>query len=128
MGGSGFIGKTLIQTLISRGHTITILTRAIKQASSLRHGVVFFEGNPTHPGPWQEELRTHDAVINLAGASIFRRWTKKAKKTILESRVLTTRNIAAALTEGKDRVAHFLKRMRFWTSRLRRAMIFSPTS
>lgn len=108
MGGSGFIGKTLIQTLIDRGHTVTILTRAVKQYVSLPQGAVFFEGNPTCPGPWQEELRTHDSVINLAGASIFRRWTKKAKKTILESRVLTTRNIATALNEGKGRVAHLL--------------------
>jgi uncharacterized protein (TIGR01777 family) len=108
LGGSGFIGKTLIQTLTRRGHTVTLLTRAVKQDASLPHGVVYFEGNPTRSGPWQKELRTHDTVINLAGTSIFRRWTKKAKKTILESRVLTTRNIAAALEGGKSRVAHLL--------------------
>ena len=108
LGGSGFIGKTLIQTLTRRGHTVTLLTRSVKKDVSLPHGAVYFEGNPTLSGPWQADMRTHDAVINLAGATIFRRWTKKAKKTILESRVLTTRNIAAALEGGKGRVAHLL--------------------
>ena len=97
MGGSGFIGKTLVEALTHRGHTITLLTRAVKKDTLLPEGVVFLEGNPTCPGPWQDELKKHDAVINLVGASIFRRWTKTAKKNILESRVLTTRNIADAL-------------------------------
>jgi len=101
MGGSGFIGKSLVQTLTGRGHTITLLTRAIKKDVFLPNSAVFFQGNPTSPGLWQDELRKHDVVINLVGASIFRRWTKKAKKTILESRIQTTRNIASALESGK---------------------------
>ncbi|MCJ7581139.1 MAG: TIGR01777 family oxidoreductase [Candidatus Aminicenantes bacterium] len=102
MGGSGFIGKTLVQTLTGRGHTITLLSRAVKKDVSLPSGAVFFQGDPTSHGLWQDELRKHDVVINLVGASIFRRWTKKAKKTILESRIQTTRNIASALEPGKE--------------------------
>jgi uncharacterized protein (TIGR01777 family) len=40
-------------------------------------------------------------VINLAGASIFTRWTEEAKKAIRESRMLTTRRLVEALQGGK---------------------------
>ena len=39
-------------------------------------------------------------VVNLAGASIFTRWTAAAKKLIRESRILTTRNVVDALPAG----------------------------
>lgn len=105
LGGSGFIGKTLVQKLTRGGHTITVLTRALKKDISLPAGAVFFEGNPLFSGPWQDELKKHDAVINLAGASIFRRWTKRAKDIILESRIQTTRNIVSALESGRGKVS-----------------------
>ncbi len=108
IGGSGFIGATLVQTITHKGHRITLLTRSVKKETSLPQGAVFLEGDPTRPGPWQDELKKHDAVINLAGASIFRRWTKKAKMIILESRIHTTRNIFAALEAGKGKVTLLL--------------------
>jgi len=47
-----------------------------------------------------------DAVIHLAGESVVGRWTGEKKKAIRESRVLGTRNLAAALaqSEAKPRV------------------------
>jgi len=47
-----------------------------------------------------------DAVIHLAGESVVGRWTDAKKKAIRESRVLGTRNLAAALarSETKPRV------------------------
>jgi hypothetical protein len=45
----------------------------------------------------------HDWIINLAGASIFARWSKSHKKEIFESRVLTTRNLVTALAAGDRR-------------------------
>ena len=43
-----------------------------------------------------------DAVVNLAGKSIFRRWSKSYKKEIYDSRILTTRNVVDALPTDRS--------------------------
>ena len=35
---------------------------------------------PVFPGPWQDELANQDTIVNLAGVSIFSRWSKSKKK------------------------------------------------
>ena len=45
----------------------------------------------------------HDWIINLAGASIFTRWSEAHKQEIFTSRVSTTRNLVAALAAGDRR-------------------------
>jgi uncharacterized protein (TIGR01777 family) len=45
----------------------------------------------------------HDWIINLAGASIFNRWTAAVKKAVYDSRILTTRNLLKALAAGDRR-------------------------
>ena len=94
-GGTGFIGRALVEHLVAAGHQITVMGRSAtsSQEENPRH----LQGNPVYPGPWQEELCRHEAVINLAGASIFCRWTPANRRKIRDSRVLTTRNIVNAL-------------------------------
>ena len=48
-------------------------------------------------GKWQNGLGDYDVIINLAGASIFKKWTKKNKNIIRESRIITTNNIVDGL-------------------------------
>jgi uncharacterized protein (TIGR01777 family) len=100
-GGTGFVGTFLTQDLTSQDHQVTILTRAVKPGRTLPAGAAFLEGNPLQPGPWQKSVPEHEVFINLAGASIFSRWTGTAKKEIHESRILTTRNLVTALAERK---------------------------
>jgi hypothetical protein len=45
----------------------------------------------------------HDWIINLAGASVFTRWNAARKQEIYDSRILTTRNLVAALAAGDRR-------------------------
>jgi hypothetical protein len=99
-GGTGFVGKTLAPALIRSGKEVTILTRSAKGELT---GVDWVEGDPTQRGGWQERVKGHDLVINLAGASIFSRWTEKTKKTLRESRILTTRHIVEAMEGGKGK-------------------------
>ena len=102
-GGTGFVGTQLTSRLIQEGHEVTILTRSLKGAKEAPSGISYLEGDPTKRGPWQEAIKNHDGVINLAGASIFSKWTEEHKKAIRESRVNTTRNIVEGIPSHPDR-------------------------
>ena len=96
-GGSGFVGSNLAKLLLSSGHQIVAICRSEPQHQFDRENYRFVAADTTGRGPWQKELADADAVVNLAGATIFRRWTKKYKKQIYDSRILTTRNVVEAL-------------------------------
>lgn len=102
-GGTGFIGGHLRKNLLSAGHRLTILTRSAGQSSL--PGVAYLQGDPREPGPWQEIAAGHEAIINLAGASIFRPWTERNKHLVRDSRIRTTANIVAALASGSSSVS-----------------------
>jgi len=95
-GGSGFIGSRLASALAGRGDEVAVLTRSAKGRTA-GPGISFIEGDPLRPGDWQRDAAAADAVINLAGASIFGRWTRRRKRAILESRTSTTENVVSAL-------------------------------
>lgn len=101
-GGSGFVGRALVGHLTASGHQVTVLSR--KAAAPTAIHAQLCQGDPTKPGPWQEEMRAHEAVINLAGASIFCRWTPANRRSILDSRIISTRNIVNALATPGARV------------------------
>ncbi len=90
-GGTGFVGTHLTTRLLRDGNEITIVTRSPNKPQA--KGIVYLQGDPTRKGVWQEAVGNHDILINLAGASIFDRWTEGYKKTMLESRLDTTRNL-----------------------------------
>lgn len=96
-GGTGFVGSYLAKRLEASGHEVSILTRFAKRAADRFPRAALIEGDPKKPGPWQRSVSESDAVINLAGTSILTVWTDAARKSILDSRVLTTRNIVDAL-------------------------------
>ena len=103
-GGTGFVGTYLTNKLVEEGHQLTLLTRRIRQDRPLPSGADYLEGNPTQKGSWQDHVADHEVVVNLAGTSIFRRWTTSAKRAIRESRLLTTQNLVDALSsrQGMD--------------------------
>ena len=103
-GGTGFVGTGLIPRLVADGHRITVLTRSQKKAKAASSNISYLTADPTQKGPWQEAIKDHDVLINLAGASIFdSRWTADYKLLLRESRIKTTRNLVAGIPEGRDR-------------------------
>jgi uncharacterized protein len=96
-GGTGFVGTQLTSHLIKDNYEVTILSRSAKPTGEIPKGISYLQGDPTQQGSWQEAIKNHDAVINLAGASIFAKWTEEHKKAIRESRVSTTRNIVEGI-------------------------------
>ena len=107
-GGTGFVGSFLTGRLAEAGHQVTILTRSKQDGRAVPQGVSLLAGDPTIPGDWQQKVADHDAIINLAGESIFNRWTTKTKGLIRQSRILTTRNIVQALCSRKGAATELL--------------------
>lgn len=99
-GGSGFIGRRLVQVLLEQNHTVQVLSRdpattAKTLASSPRLGTAGY--NPLDPTSWADKLQGSDGVINLVGAPLAGvRWTPERKAEIRRSRV----EVTAALVQG----------------------------
>ena len=106
-GGTGFVGKQLTSRFLQEGNEVTILTRSLKESGPTPRGIVYLQGDPTQKGPWQEAISGHDVIINLAGASIFSRWSDEYKKLIRDSRVFTTRNIIEGIPSKPDQRVTF---------------------
>ncbi|MFW6236126.1 MAG: TIGR01777 family oxidoreductase [Desulfovibrionales bacterium] len=97
MGGTGFVGTALLEHLQAKGHRVSALVR---EGSSLKvggKGIEAVPGNAMKEGEWQKVAAEADVVVNLVGASIFRRWTEDAKKKITTTRVVSTRRAVQAM-------------------------------
>jgi uncharacterized protein (TIGR01777 family) len=107
-GGTGFVGKQLTSRFIQERNEVTILTRSLKESGPPPKGISYLQGDPTQRGPWQAAIPGHDIIINLAGASIFSKWSEEYKKLIRDSRIFTTRNIIEGIpSELEKRISLF---------------------
>ncbi|WLV25425.1 TIGR01777 family oxidoreductase [Aciduricibacillus chroicocephali] len=86
-GGTGFVGSHIVKLLTSQGHHVYIMTRSPEKHES--KGKVHYVSTDVAA----EELPRIRAAINLAGASLFGRWTDERKEAILKSRLETTNNL-----------------------------------
>jgi hypothetical protein len=99
-GGTGFLGRPLAATLARDGHQVVILTRGVRRPPvPPDRGVTLTSWSPDGTaGHWAAALDGAAAVINLAGESIAGgRWTAARKRRILDSRLLATRSLVAAI-------------------------------
>ncbi|MBB6450641.1 hypothetical protein HNR44_002631 [Geomicrobium halophilum] len=104
-GGTGLVGKALSKKLRTLGHSVSILTRnrENKQNESNLQYVEWL--SDTKP---EQELGNVDAIINLAGASISKRWTKAHKKRMLNSRIKATQECIRIMQNLPERPNVFI--------------------
>lgn len=98
-GSSGLIGTALVGHLKSEGHTVQRLVRRAPVAVD----EVTWDPNTGYVD--LSALEGVDAIIHLAGAPVAdKRWTKKYRSEILNSRLMGTTTIAKAAAEVKPDV------------------------
>lgn len=95
-GVSGPIGAALLPSLRTSGCSVVRLVRG----GATGNGQISWDpAKPLAP----EAVSGFDAVIHLAGESIFGRWTRTKKAKIRESRVQGTMNLATALAQTEEK-------------------------
>jgi uncharacterized protein (TIGR01777 family) len=104
-GATGTLGRAIVEELLARGDEVTVLSRDAGKASEAFGGRVRALGwkDPKAEGPPTEALAGQDGVIHLLGEPVAQRWSDRAKQEILDSRVLATRNLVAALKDADPR-------------------------
>lgn len=81
-GASGYLGKIITGELQKKGHRVSAINRKL-----------LYEP----PENLAKKLEGTDVLINLAGAPVLQRWTKKNKQEIYNSRVITSQNLVKAI-------------------------------
>lgn len=91
---TGGIGKRLASYLHEKGNDIFSLSRD-KESALL--SIPFCKEHYSWNENWERILPEVDAIVNLSGATIGRRWNKKYKQQIYSSRIDTTQAIVDKL-------------------------------
>ncbi|MFZ5823728.1 MAG: TIGR01777 family oxidoreductase [Bacillota bacterium] len=99
-GGTGFIGRRLVEELVAAGHRITVVRRSGTAGKPV--------GANVRAVAWGHEMEASidgaDAVVNLAGEPIAEsRWTPRRKELLMQSRLDTTQAIVSALKAARQK-------------------------
>jgi uncharacterized protein (TIGR01777 family) len=106
-GGTGLIGKALIEMFMKKGFEVIVLSREVSSTGNEEGS------NKIKMANWNIEKQTIDEkaissadhIIHLAGANVTKkRWTEKRKKEIVESRTKSSELIVKALKEIPNKV------------------------
>ena len=95
-GVSGPIGAALLPSLRTNGCSVVRLVRGPAKGDE---EISWDPAVPLEP----RTVSGFDAVIHLAGESIFGRWTAAKKSKIRDSRIVGTFNLASALAQAEDK-------------------------
>lgn len=102
-GGTGLVGKAVTSLLISKGHEVIILSRG--QSATGKAGYSVAHWDPAKQEIEVTAVQKADYIINLAGAGVAdKRWTKKRKQEIIDSRVQSGELLVKTLKENPNKV------------------------
>lgn len=104
-GGTGLVGRHLAKALLKKGYGVALLSRKSDHTGSLK--TFFWDPEKSVIDP--EAVPAADYIIHLAGAGIGdRRWTKKRKQLILDSRVNSAELLFASLSGKNHKIKAFI--------------------
>ncbi len=103
-GGTGLVGKTLSKYLLSKGHTIIVLTRTLPKNNN-DAAIQYAAWNVKKQTIDIAALQKADYIIHLAGAGVVdKKWTEAYKKEIEESRTQSSKLITDTLKANSHSV------------------------
>ncbi|WP_435133380.1 TIGR01777 family oxidoreductase [Formosa sp. A9] len=107
-GATGLLGSKIAKACIRKDIAVKYLTTSKSKIQS----EPLYQGYYWNPETGEIDLSCFDdveVIIHLAGATVSKRWTTSYKKTILDSRVVTTRLLHKSLKSlNTHKVAHFI--------------------
>lgn len=92
-GASGFVGGQIRRTFEARGCEVIALTREDFQGAE---------------APLAKKIQGCDAIFNLAGEPVNKRWTGQYQQAIYDSRILTTRFLVKVMGQLDERPKCFI--------------------
>ena len=105
-GGSGFIGSNLTALLVSKGYSVSILSRSAKQN---KEDVFYYKWDVSNQTIDEKAVLKADYIIHLAGENIAeKRWTAKRKAEIIDSREKSTQLLYAVLKKHNKKLDAFI--------------------
>lgn len=106
-GGTGLIGKQLTAMLVSKDYEVIILTRSAKASGDA--SVSYAQWDAIKGTIDIAAIKKADYIIHLAGAGVAdKRWTKKRKQEIAESRIKSGELLVKTLKENENKVKAFI--------------------
>lgn len=106
-GATGLVGQNIVKHCHKSDIAVNYLTTS-KNKIEKNHDYQGFYWNPEKNEIDENCLKNVSAIINLAGASIAKPWTKSYKKEILNSRIDSLQTLKQALSENEHNVEHLI--------------------
>jgi uncharacterized protein (TIGR01777 family) len=103
-GGTGLVGRALGQALLEKGYHVIILTRESNRKSAVT-GLSYAAWNVEEQTIDKSAIAAADYIVHLAGAGVAdKRWSKKRKQEILDSRVNSSGLLVKSLKEVPNKI------------------------
>jgi uncharacterized protein (TIGR01777 family) len=106
-GATGLVGQALVDLFHDHGVDVNYLTTSRSKIEAQPNYQGFY-WNPTTSEIAPECFEGVSTIINLAGATVAKRWTSSYKKEILSSRIDSLRTLKSALSKTEHQVAHLI--------------------
>jgi uncharacterized protein len=101
-GATGLLGSQLVPSLQKDGHSVVLLSRSPEKTKPLFPGTEVLPWDFVTPIP---SLPQVGATIHLAGEPLFaKRWSEPQKEVLRSSRIVSTRELVAALKQRPPQV------------------------